>query len=104
MRNPPVRPFGDPEHVLRYLGAYTHRVAISNSRLVALSEGNVTFRWRDSAHGNKKRPDRQLSEMPVYGQWESANRQPEIEVLRSAYASQSDPELRSYTPKAVVKD
>src|SRR5215471_17900306 len=48
------RPFGGPEHVLRYLGAYTHRVAISNSRLVALSEGNVTFRWRDSAHGNKK--------------------------------------------------
>jgi hypothetical protein len=49
------RPFGGPEHVLRYLGAYTHRVAISNSRLVALSEGNVSFRWRDSAHGNKKR-------------------------------------------------
>jgi hypothetical protein len=41
--------------VLRYLGAYTHRVAISNGRLVALSDGNVTFRWRDSAHGNKKR-------------------------------------------------
>ena len=49
------RPFGGPEHVLRYLGAYTHRVAISNSRLIALSEGHVTFRWRDSAHGNKKR-------------------------------------------------
>jgi Putative transposase len=48
-------PFGGPEHALRYLGAYTHRVAISNSRLVALSDGNVTFRWRDSAHGNKKR-------------------------------------------------
>jgi hypothetical protein len=49
------RPFGGPEHVLRYLGAYTHRVAISNSRLVSLCEGNVTFRWRDSAHGNRKR-------------------------------------------------
>ena len=49
------KPFGGPEHVLRYLGAYTHRVAISNSRLVALSGGSVTFRWRDSAHGNKKR-------------------------------------------------
>jgi hypothetical protein len=48
-------PFGGPEHVLRYLGAYTHRVAISNSRLVALADGNLTFRWRDSAHGNKKR-------------------------------------------------
>ena len=49
------RPFGGPEHALRYLGAYTHRVGISNSRLVALSDGQVTFRWRDSAHGNKKR-------------------------------------------------
>ena len=55
------RPSGGPEHALRYLGAYTHRVAISNSRLVALSEGNVTFRWRDSAHGNKK----QLMTLPV---------------------------------------
>jgi hypothetical protein len=55
------RPFGGPEHVLRYLGAYTHRVAISNHRLVALAEGNVTFRWRDSAHGNKKR----LMTLPV---------------------------------------
>ena len=49
------RPFGGPEHVLRYLGAYTHRVGISNSRLVALSDGHVSFRWRDSAHGNRKR-------------------------------------------------
>jgi hypothetical protein len=55
------RPFGGPEHALRHLGAYTHRVAISNSRLVALSGGNVTFRWRDSAHGNKKR----LMTLPV---------------------------------------
>ena len=49
------RPFGGPEHVLRYLGAYTHRVAISNHRLVNLADGNVMFRWRDSAHGNKKK-------------------------------------------------
>jgi len=48
-------PFGGPEHVLRYLGAYTHRVAISNHRLIALADGKVTFRWRDSAHGNRKR-------------------------------------------------
>ena len=41
--------------MLRYLGAYTHRVAISNSRLVDLSQDSVTFRWRDSAQGNKKR-------------------------------------------------
>ena len=49
------RPFGGAEHALRYLGCYTHRVAISNHRLVALEHGEVVFRWRDSAHKNKKR-------------------------------------------------
>ena len=49
------RPFGGPEHVLRYLGRYTHRIAISNHRLVAFADGQVTFRWRDRAHHNKKR-------------------------------------------------
>ena len=48
-------PFGGPEHVLHYLARYTHRVAISNHRLIALEEGKVTFRWKDYAHGNKKR-------------------------------------------------
>jgi hypothetical protein len=49
------RPFGGPQHVLQYLGNYTHRVAISNHRLIELADGQVAFRWRDSAHGNKKR-------------------------------------------------
>ena len=49
------RPFGGPQHVLQYLGNYTHRIAISNHRLVGLAEGKVSFRWRDSAHQNKKR-------------------------------------------------
>jgi hypothetical protein len=49
------RPFGGPEHVLEYLGNYTHRVPISNHRLVGLAEGRVQFRWRDSARHNKKR-------------------------------------------------
>jgi hypothetical protein len=49
------RPFGGPEHVLQYLARYTHRVAISNHRLVSFAEGKVTFRWKDYAHGNKKR-------------------------------------------------
>jgi hypothetical protein len=48
-------PFGGPEHAVRYLGAYTHRVAISNHRLISFVNGQVTFRWRDSAHKNKKR-------------------------------------------------
>jgi hypothetical protein len=45
-------PFGGPEYVLQYLGRYTHRVAISNHRLVSLVDGQVTFRWRDSAYHN----------------------------------------------------
>ena len=49
------RPFGGAEHALRYLGCYTHRVAISNHRLLALEDGEVVFRWRDSAHKNRKR-------------------------------------------------
>ncbi len=50
------RPFGGPEQVLAYLGRYTHRVAISNHRLLAFAEGNVTFSWRDYARGNQQRP------------------------------------------------
>src|SRR5215468_1731094 len=46
-------PFGGPEYVLHYLGRYTHRVAISNHRLVSFTDGKVTFRWRDSAHHNE---------------------------------------------------
>ena len=49
------RPFGGPEHALRYLGCYTHRVAISNHRLVSFVNDHVTFRWRDSANKNEKR-------------------------------------------------
>src|SRR5713101_6988208 len=41
--------------VLRYLGRYTHRVAISNHRLVSFADGKVTFRWRDSAHNNEQK-------------------------------------------------
>jgi hypothetical protein len=49
------RPFGGAQHALRYLGCYTHRVAISNHRLVEFKDDRVTFRWRDSAHHNKRR-------------------------------------------------
>lgn len=47
--------FGGPLQVLRYLGRYTHRVAISNHRLLSFDGERVTFRWRDYAHGNKSR-------------------------------------------------
>jgi len=43
-------PFRGPEHVLKYLARYTHRVAISNGRLLNLEDGQVRFRWRDSRH------------------------------------------------------
>jgi hypothetical protein len=46
-------PFGGPQQVLKYLARYTHRVAISNQRLVALQNGSVTFRWKDYAQGNR---------------------------------------------------
>jgi hypothetical protein len=48
-------PFGGAEHVLNYLARYTHRVAISNQRLVAFENERVSFRWRDYAHGGKKK-------------------------------------------------
>src|SRR5713101_1985254 len=48
-------PFGGPEYVSQYLGRYTHRVAISNHRLVSFADGKVTFRWRDSAHNNEQK-------------------------------------------------
>jgi len=47
--------FGGPTQVLRYLGRYTHRVAISNHRLLAFDGERVTFRWKDYTHGGKQR-------------------------------------------------
>jgi hypothetical protein len=45
-------PFAGPAQVLEYLGRYTHRVAISNERLISVESGQVCFRWRDYTHGN----------------------------------------------------
>jgi hypothetical protein len=47
--------FGGPRQVLRYLGRYTHRVAISNHRLTSFDGERVTFRWKDYAHGSRTR-------------------------------------------------
>jgi len=46
-------PFGGPRQVLKYLARYTHRVAISNQRLVSLENGRVTFRWKNYAHAGE---------------------------------------------------
>jgi hypothetical protein len=47
------RPFGGAEIVLKYLARYTHKAAISNHRLIDLTDGQVTFRWKDYAHGGR---------------------------------------------------
>jgi hypothetical protein len=49
------QPFGGPDHVLQYLARYTHRVAISNHRLLNVTDHDVTFRWKDYAHRSKAR-------------------------------------------------
>jgi hypothetical protein len=51
----PSKPFGGPEHVLHYLARYPHRVAISNHRLLNVTDHDVTFRWKDYAHRSKLR-------------------------------------------------
>jgi hypothetical protein len=48
-------PFGGPRHVLQYLARYTHRVAISNHRIVNVADDQVTFRWKDYAHDSESR-------------------------------------------------
>ena len=48
-------PFGGPQHVLEYLGRYTHRVAISNRRLLAIEDGQVSFQWKDYRHGQQQK-------------------------------------------------
>ena len=47
------QPFGGPEQVLEYLGRYTHRVAITNNRIVSIEDGEVTFNYRDRSDENK---------------------------------------------------
>jgi hypothetical protein len=47
------RPFGGAQQVFRYLGRYSHRVAIANSRLLTLEDGHVSFRWKDYADDHR---------------------------------------------------
>jgi hypothetical protein len=48
-------PFGGPEQVLEYVSRYTHRIAISNRRILSFANGQVTFEWRDYADGNRSK-------------------------------------------------
>jgi hypothetical protein len=49
------RPFAGPDQVLQYLGRYTHRIALTNNRLVSLGEDSVRFRYKDYTHGNRRK-------------------------------------------------
>lgn len=49
------RPFGGPKQVMEYLGRYTHRVAISNYRILKLEDGKVTFKWREYRDNNQEK-------------------------------------------------
>jgi hypothetical protein len=55
------RPFGGPEEVLRYLARYTHRVAISNRRLVSLDDNGITFKWKDYRLEGPERYDKVMT-------------------------------------------
>ncbi|TIV13284.1 MAG: IS91 family transposase, partial [Mesorhizobium sp.] len=48
-------PFAGPAQVLDYVGRYTHRVAISNNRLIDIGDNAVRFRWKDYRHGNRQK-------------------------------------------------
>lgn len=48
-------PFAGPKQVLDYLGRYTHKIAITNNRIISCDNGKVTFKWKDYAHGNKEK-------------------------------------------------
>jgi len=49
------QPFGGPEQVLEYLGRYTHRVAITNNRIIAIDDGKIRFRYRDRSDDDKEK-------------------------------------------------
>ncbi len=65
------RPFAGPEQVLDYVGRYTHRVAISNNRLLDIAEGKVTFRYKDYRH------DAQQKTMTLSADPPKGHKQPE---------------------------
>ena len=113
------RPFGGPVQVLKYLARYTHRVAISNQRLVSLSEGEVTFRWRDYADGNTVKEmtldvreftrrfllhilPRGFVRIRHYGFLANRCRSERLECCRKLLASKSDQPVSLETPNEVV--
>lgn len=104
-------PFGGPEQVLNYLAGYTHRVAISNHRLIKIEEGKVIFKWRDYRDGKTKVMRLEVFEfirrfllhvlpghfykIRYYGIWSSRNRKTKLrhcqEILGAATAQKASP-------------
>jgi hypothetical protein len=104
-------PFGGPEQVLSYLAGYTHRVAISNHRLIKVEDGKVFFKWRDYRDGKTKVMRLEpfefirrflLHVLPgnfykirYYGIWSSRNRKTKLhccqEILGAATAQEASP-------------
>ena len=102
-------PFGGPEHVLQYLARYTHRVAISNHRLLGVNDHSVTFRWKDYAHQGKNRTmtlshheflcrflmhvlPKGLPRIRYFGWMANRRRGPSLLLCRSLLAQQSPPQ------------
>ncbi len=106
------RPFGGPEKVLEYLGRYTHRVAISNNRILKLEDGKVTFCYRDYQDGHKtKEMELDVFEfirrfllhvlpckyfkIRYYGLFSNRNRKKKIEISRKLLGARSEKESTS---------
>ncbi len=104
-------PFGGPEEVLRYLARYTHRVAISNDRIVRAANGRVTFTWRDYKDSGKKKEmtlsafefirrfllhvlPKNFYKIRYYGIWSSRNRKGKLRKCQEilGYSPESDSE------------
>jgi hypothetical protein len=116
------RPFGGPEAVLAYLSRYTHRVAISNSRLIALDHRGVTFKWKDYRTEGRDRykrmtlatdefirrflihvlPDR-FHRIRHYGLFASASRADNVARARQLLAARA-PQRRSDDAQATAPD
>jgi Putative transposase/Transposase zinc-binding domain len=109
------RPFGGPEVVLKYLARYTHRVAITNSRLLDFEDGFVRFRYKDYAHGSRKRVmklsasefvrrlllhvlPRAFVRIRHYGFWSNRQRHEDLALCRRLLAGDAAPEAESLEP------
>jgi hypothetical protein len=112
-------PFGGPQQVLAYLGRYTHRVAIANSRLVSMADDRVAFRWRDYRHDGRTKvmtldahefirrfllhtlPDG-FHRIRHYGFLANGHRAPKLGLCRRLLASQQQNNLEPTAESAAV--